>query len=72
MPTKERNHVKRNPEREQRGNETGIQNEDADAGGGPETDREKNRRKSFIELYDNELSSGSAESTQPTTGTMSG
>jgi hypothetical protein len=49
-----------------------FKKEDADAGGGPETDREKNRRKNFIELYDNEPPSGSAESTQPTTATTSG
>lgn len=49
-----------------------LEKDDAEAGGGPETDREKKRRENFIELYGSEPPSGSAESTEPTTGTTSG
>lgn len=49
-----------------------LEEADQQAGGGPETDRDKKRREQFIELYTNDPPSGSAGSTEPTTGTTSG
>jgi len=49
-----------------------LEKADKEAGSGPETDREKQRRKNFIELYGDEPATGSAESTPPTTGTTGG
>ena len=49
-----------------------LEKADKEAGSAPETDREKQRRKNFIKSYDDQPPSGSAGSTEPTTGTTGG